>query len=150
MADDLTPADLPRLLRWVKLTLAINGALTVVNGVVLYALLVFVVAEPAGVAGVDPFDDAELGDEIKKDGSRSEAARRQELGEFFDRMTDLLDRAARKHGTNPADVLPDQKDVEKAKESLTMHSDESQAVMQKLREGFDYYDLPWPTVIPEF
>lgn len=150
MADDLTGADLPRLLRWVKLTLAINGMLTVVNAGVLYGLMVFVVAEPAAVAGVDPFSDEELNAEIAKDGSRSEGERRRELREFFARMTDLLDRAARKHGTNPAEVLPLQDDVNKAVESLTMHSDESQAVMQKLREGFDYYDLPWPTVIPEY
>ena len=39
--------------------------------------------------------------------------------------------------------------IERAVETRTIHSDESQEVMQKLREGFDYYNLDWPTVIPE-
>ena len=39
--------------------------------------------------------------------------------------------------------------MEKAIETRTIHSDESQEVMQKLREGFDYYNLDWPAVIPE-
>ena len=30
-----------------------------------------------------------------------------------------------------------------------MHSDESQRVLQKLREGFEYFDLTWHLVIPE-
>lgn len=141
-ADELTPATLGRLARLLKLALGVNVALTVLNVGVLYALMVFVVAEPAEVAGVDPFDE---GAEAKKE----KGDPRKEMREFFDRMTDLLDRAARKHGTNPADVLPTQTEMDAAVESRTMHSDEAQAVMEKFREGFDYYDLAWPTVIPE-
>lgn len=144
MATPVTPEDLPRLLRAVKITLGANVLLTLVNGGVLYALLVFVVAEPAAVDGVDPFSEA---DQAAME--RATIDPRVEMSEFFSRMTDLLDRAARKHGTNPADVLPTQESVAAAIETRTMHSDESQAVMLKLREGFDYYDLSWPTVIPE-
>jgi hypothetical protein len=146
MASPLTSDDLPRLVRWVKIALGINVALTLVNGAVLYALLVFVVAEPAQVDGADPFAGI---DQDAVDKSAVETDPRGEMKDFFDRMTDLLDRAARKHGTNPADVLPTQKDIAEAVETRTMHSDQSQAVMLKLREGFDYYDLTWPTVIPE-
>jgi hypothetical protein len=144
MGDEVT--DLRRAVRLVRLTLAANVVLTVVSAAVLYGLIVYVVAEPATVAGVDPFEaEAALEEErLKEKGDP-----REEMREFFDRMTDLLDRAARRHGTNPAEVLPTQDEVNAAVESRTMHSDESQAVMQKLREGFDYYDLPWPTVIPE-
>lgn len=149
MAEQVTPQDLVRLFRWGKVALALNGLLTLVNAGVLYALMVFVVAEPASVDGVDPFTDEELAAEAERGDAKDPVKYRKELRDFFDRMTDLLDRAARKHGTNPADVLPDPELVNKAVESLTMHSDESQEVMQKLREGFDYYDLPWPTVIPE-
>ena len=144
MTAPVTPEELPRLVRLVKTVLGVNVALTLLNGGVLYALLVFVVAEPAQVDGVDPFAEADAFEgELKKGDPR------QEMQDFFDRMTDLLDRAARKHGTNPADVLPTQDEIKEAVETRTMHSDQSQRVMQKLREGFDYYDLAWPTVIPE-
>ncbi len=144
MATPVTPEDLPRLVRMVKIALGANVALTLVNAGVLYALLVFVVAEPAAVEGVDPFSEAD-----RLAAERADIDPRVEMEEFFGRMTDLLDRAARKHGTNPADVLPTQKEIAQAVETRTMHSDESQKVMLKLREGFDYYDLAWPTVIPE-
>lgn len=138
--------DLARLVRLVKITLGFNVAMMAINAAVLYALLVFVVAEPAQVEGVDPFAAAEAAeaaaDKVKGDP-------REEMRDFFDRTADLLDRAARKNGTNPGDVLPTQKEIEEAVETRTIHSDQSQAVMQKLREGFDYYNLEWPTVIPE-
>lgn len=138
--------DIPRILRLLKITLGVNVAMIVVNAGVLYALMVYVVAEPAAVDGVDPFAaeaDAEAGaDKVKGDP-------REEIRDFFDRTSDLLDRAARKNGTNPADVLPTQKEMEEAVETRTIHSDQSQAVLQKMREGFDYYNLEWPTVIPE-
>lgn len=144
MATPVTPEDLPRLVRMVKFALGANVLLTLVNGGVLYALLVFVVAEPAAVDGVDPFSEAD-----RLAAERADIDPRVEMQQFFKRMTDLLDRAARKHGTNPADVLPTTTEIEAAVETRTMHSDESQKVMLKLREGFDYYDLAWPTVIPE-
>ena len=59
MTAAVTPEELSRLVRWVKIVLGVNAALTVVNGGVLYALLVFVVAEPAAVDGVDPFSEAD-------------------------------------------------------------------------------------------
>ncbi|MES2642746.1 MAG: hypothetical protein V4850_24900 [Myxococcota bacterium] len=143
MAAPVTLDDLPRLVRLIKITLGINVALVAVNAAVLYVLAVFVVAEPAAVEGVDPFAEADdREDEFKSDP-------RDEMKVFFDRMTDLLDRAARKHGTNPMDVLPTEKAIAEAVETRTMHSDQSEAVMSKLREGFDYYDLTWPSAIPE-
>jgi hypothetical protein len=138
--DVPTRAELARLGRLVRLSLGFNGVLLLINVGVLYALLVFVVAEPATVDGmevIDAKDDALDGDP------------RVEMRDFFDRMTDLLDRAARKQGTNPADVLPTKDAIDSAVETRTMHSEASQAVLQKFREGFDYYDLAWPTVIPE-
>ncbi|MDP2307889.1 MAG: hypothetical protein Q8P18_17825 [Pseudomonadota bacterium] len=143
MAAPVTLDDLPRLVRLIKITLGINVALVAVNAAVLYVLAVFLVAEPAAVDGVDPFAEADAqGEEFKSDP-------RDEMKIFFDRMTDLLDRAARKHGTNPMDVLPTEKSIAEAVETRTMHSDQSEAVMSKLREGFDYYDLTWPAAIPE-
>lgn len=144
MAPVVTPEELARLVRWVKIVLGVNAALTVVNGCVLYALLVFVVAEPAAIEGVDPFSEAD-----RLAAEKADIDPRVEMKQFFDRMTDLLDRAARKHGTNPAEVVPTAQEVEQAIETRTMHSDESQKVMLKLREGFDYYDLAWPAAIPE-
>jgi hypothetical protein len=104
-----------------------------------------VVNEPAEVAGVDPFDQ----DNPENPEDKEKADPREEMKEFFDRMTDLLDRAARKHGGNPTDVLPSRELVERAIETRTIHSDESQEVMRKLREGFDYYNMDWPAVVPE-
>jgi hypothetical protein len=135
-----------RLARLVRLSLALNLVGLAVNGALFYALIVLVVAEPAAVDGVAPPDEAALAEQIARE---RKGDPRKEMREFFDRMTDLLDRAARKHGTNPADVLPSQADIDAAVETRTMHSDQSQAVMQTYREGFDYYDLAWPTVIPE-
>ncbi len=145
MSEPAPLPDLPRLVRLLKLTLGINVTMIVLNGGVLYALLVFVVGESADVAGVDPFDQAVPEDPDEKE----KADPREEMREFFDRTTDLLDRAARKHGANPGDVLPTQDQINAAIETRTIHSDDSQVVMQKLREGFDYYNIEWPAVIPE-
>ncbi len=139
-ADVPTRAELQRLGRLTRLSLVINGVLLLVNVGVLYALLVFVVAEPATVDGLEV---------VAAKDADAEGDPRQEMRDFFDRMTDLLDRAARKQGTNPADVLPTKDAIDSAVETRTMHSEASQAVMQKFREGFDYFDLEWPTVIPE-
>jgi hypothetical protein len=136
--------DLERLERaekLVKLGLGVNATLTVVNLLVLFALVVFVVNEPAVVAGVDPLEAQEL--------ALEESDPKAELRDFFMRTSDLLDRAARKNGTNPAEVLPTVQEIEDACETRTIHSDESQAVLQKLREGYDYYDLDWPLVMPQ-
>lgn len=145
MSEPATPPDLPRLVRFLKITLGVNISMIVINAGVLYALLVFVVGESSDVAGVDPFDQAVPEDPDEKE----KADPREEMREFFDRTTDLLDRAARKHGANPADVLPTPDQVNAAIETRTIHSDDSQVVMQKLREGFDYYNIEWPSVVPE-
>ena len=137
-------ADLPRLLRLLKISLGVNIGMVAVNAGVLYALLIFVVNEPADVSGVVPQQtEAQDGDAQEKGDPR------EEMRLFFNRTSSLLDRAARKHGGNPLDVLPTREAIERAVETRTIHSDESQEVMQKLREGFDYYNLDWPTVIPE-
>jgi hypothetical protein len=130
------------MVRW---SLVANVLMLVANGAMFYALLVFVVAEPATVDGVDPFseiDEAAEAEKQKGDPSK-------EIRQFFERTSDLLDRAARKNGTNPADVLPTRQAIDEAVETRTIHSDQSQEVLQKLREGFDLYDLDWPTVMPE-
>lgn len=137
--------DIPRLVRLVKITLGVNVGLILINIGVLYTLVVFVVQSPAEVAGVDPFDQAVPTDPAEKE----KADPREEMREFFERTTDLLDRAARKHGANPADVLPTQDQINAAIETRTIHSDQSQEVMQKLREGFDLYNIEWPAVVPE-
>ena len=133
------------MLRMVRISLVANVVMLVANGAMFYALLVFVVAEPATVDGVDPFaeiDEAAEAEKQKGDPSK-------EIRQFFERTSDLLDRAARKNGTNPADVLPTRAQIDEAVETRTIHSDQSQEVLQKLREGFDLYDLDWPTVMPE-
>ena len=135
-------ADLARLARLVRLSLLANGALFVLNLGALYAVGVLLLDTPATVAGVEALPDDGAGKEKAADP-------RAEMRDFFDRMTDLLDRAARKHGTNPADVLPTQTEIDAAVETRTMHSEAAQLVMRKFREGFDDFDLPWPTVIPE-
>lgn len=145
VADSSPPVDLPRLVRLVKLTLGFNVLLLALNGGLAYALLIFVANEPAEVEGVEDKSASTPEDPAEKE----KADPREEMREFFKRTTDLLDRAARKHGGNPADVLPSRTLIEQAIETRTIHSDESQEVMQKLREGFDYYNLDWPTVIPE-
>ena len=112
-----------------------------VNVTTLALLFVFLVDEPADVAGVDPLES--------QDAAEVQGDPRQELESFFTRTADILDRAARRNGTNPAEVLPTQAEVESAVETRTIHSDESQKVMQKLREGYEYYDLDWPLVVPQ-
>lgn len=145
MSEATPPVDLPKLVRLLRITLGFNVVLAIVNGAMLYALLVFVVNEPADVDGVDPSTEATVSDPADKE----KADPREEMKEFFDRTSNLLDRAARKHGGNPADVLPTRESIEKAVETRTIHSDESQEVMRKLREGFDFYNLDWPAVVPE-
>lgn len=132
---------LEKLARLFKLGLGVNGALALVNVATLGLVMVFLVNEPAQVAGVDPLESrGDAGDVTDP---------RVELTDFFDRTSDLLDRAARRNGTNPAEVLPTQKEIEDAIETRTIHSDASQQVMTKLRDGYDYYDLDWPLVVPQ-
>ncbi len=137
------PAELRRLARLVRVSLVANLLLGVLNAGTLYALVVLFVDEPAEVDGLAPEDVS-----IAETNAR-EMDPRKELREFFERMADLLDQAARRHGTNPADVLPAQAEIDAAVETRTMHSETSQAVMDKFKQGFDFYDLAWPSVIPE-
>ncbi len=141
--DEPTPnaADLARTLKLVKLALGGVAALLVVNVAVLYAVVVLVVDAPTRVEGLDLLPNERA--------ASTTTDTRGEMRAFFKRMTDLLDRAARTHGTNPADVVPTPAEIDAAVETRTMHSEASQAVMQKLREGFDDFDLTWPNVIPE-
>ncbi|MCB9743605.1 MAG: hypothetical protein H6740_13475 [Alphaproteobacteria bacterium] len=133
--------ELQRLARLFKLGLGVNAGLALVNVTTLGLLFVFLVDEPAQVAGVDPLES--------QDAAVDQTDPREELRDFFDRTSDLLDRAARRNGTNPAEVLPTQDEINDAVETRTIHSDASQKVMQKLREGYDYYDLQWPLVVPQ-
>jgi len=132
---------LVRLDRLVKLSLALNGVLLLAVSALAYTVFAVVLAEPAQVAGVTDFEEPQSGE--------TEGDYRVEMRQFFDRMVDVLDRQARRQGVNPADVLPTQKQIDDAVETRTMHSDESQLVLQKLREGFDYFDLTWPIAIPD-
>ena len=132
---------LARLQRLVRLSLGLNGLLLLGQGVLFYVLFAIVLAEPAQIAGVT--------DTTGSEGAAEEGDYREEMRTFFERTADLLDREARKQGVNPSDVLPSDAEINDAVETRTMHSDESQRVLQKLREGFEYFDLTWPLVIPE-
>ena len=130
-----------RLTRLVRLSLAANAAMLVVNVGLAYWLLVFVVNEPATVEGVSVA--ASTGESTSTNGDP-----REEMRSFFVKTGTLLDRAARRHGTNPADVMPTKEEFDAAVESRTMHSAESEIVLQKLKEGYDYYNLTWPVAVP--
>ena len=85
-----------------------KDAQPIVNAGTLYALVVLFVDEPAEVDGLAPEDVS-----IAETNAR-EMDPRKEMREFFERMADLLDQAARRHGTNPADVLPAQAEIDAA------------------------------------
>jgi hypothetical protein len=138
MADD---AALARLTRLVRLSLGFNLVLILVNAGMFYFLLIFVVNEPVTVEGASLRTASDP--ELANDGDP-----RAEMKLFFKEKTQVLDRAARRHGTNPADVVPSASEVEAAVESRTMHSPESEIVLQKLKEGYDYYNLTWPVAVP--
>jgi len=131
--------DLERLARRVQITLGVNIALTVVNLGVLYVLLVVVVDEPANVIGQE-IPPAQV-DDAPQDA-------RTELANFLKRTSDLVDRAARRNGVNPTEYVPTDAEIQAAVASGTIHSEESEAVIQKLREGYDQFGLTWPLVIP--
>jgi len=137
MAED---PSITRLTRLVKLTLAINAAMMLVNGALGYFLLIYVVNEPATVEGVSI---GAAGTEATNGDPRAD------MREFFKRTNSLLERTARRHGTNPMDVCPTTEEFDAAVESRTMHSPESELVLQKLREGYDYYNLTWPVAVPQ-
>lgn len=134
-------AQLARLQRLLRLSLGLIAVLFTSQAFVLYLVFAIILAEPAQVEGVAPQEAVE--DE------GAEADYREEMRNFFERTADLLDREARKQGVNPADVLPTDAEINDAVETRTMHSDESQRVLQKLREGFEFFDLTWPLVVPE-
>jgi hypothetical protein len=133
--------ELKRALRLVRVTLAVNVAVLVVNCILGYALIIWVVNEPAEVAGVSPLEQPVHG--------RAEDPR-PELSAFFTRTSSVLDRMARRHGANPAEFVPTREAIEAAVETRTLHSDESQAVLQTLREGYDAFDLTWPIAMPDY
>ena len=133
--------ELQRALRLVRITLVANLVVLVVNLALGYALLVYVVDEPAAVAGVSPVEQPSH--------ARSDDPR-PELAAFFDRTASVLDRMARRHGANPAEFVPTKVEIEAAVETRTLHSDQSQAVLQTLREGYDTFDLTWPIAMPDY
>jgi hypothetical protein len=141
MSDDHT-ARIDRLSRLVRLSLGLNAVLGATMAVLGWLVVAVVLAEPAEVAGVTDLDSRRPG--VSEDGDY-----REEMRTFFLRMEDVLDREARRQGVNPADVLPTREQMDDSVETRTMHSDESQLVLQKLREGFDMFDLTWPAAIPE-
>lgn len=132
--------DVDRLLRLVRLSLGSNVVLLLINGAMFYFLLVFVVNEPATVEGVSAAATSEQG--------TTSSDPREEMRTFFKEKSQILDRAARRHGTNPADVVPTREEIDAAIESRTMRSAESELVLQKLKEGYDYYNLTWPVAVP--
>jgi len=134
-------SELAGLRRLVRLSLGLNGLLLLTQAATAYVVFAIVLAEPAQVAGVTEQHDDK--------GAEDEGDYREEMRDFFDRTSDLLDREARKQGVNPTDVVPSKESVDNAVETRTMHSDESQKVLQQLREGFEHFDLTWPLVIPE-
>ncbi len=138
MADDAT---LARLTRLVRLSLGFNLLLVLANAGMFYFLMIFVVNEPATVEGVSAAATSEAVTADQTDP-------RAELRLFFKEKSQILDRAARRHGTNPADVVPTKEEIEAAVESRTMRSAESELALQKLKEGFDYYNLTWPVALP--
>ncbi len=140
MAEDVSAA---RLVRLVRLSLGFNVALLLVNGAMFYFLVILVVDEPATVEGVSAAATSAADATAQTDP-------REDMRTFFKEKSQMLDRAARRHGTNPADVVPTKEEVEAAVESRTMRSAESELVLQKLREGFDYYNLTWPVALPNY
>lgn len=139
-----TPPETDRLTRVERLltvSLGLGGVSLLGNLVLGYLVVAIVLAEPAQVAGVTDTDNTPAADE--------EGDYREEMRTFFVRMEDVLDREARRRGVNPAEVVPTADEINDAVETRTMHSDESQAVLQKLREGFELFDLTWPLSIPE-
>lgn len=122
-----------------KISMVLHGIQFLLIAGLAYVLFAIVLAEPAEVAGVTEATNP----------AQEEGDYRVEMRGFFERMTRILDRQARKQGVNPADVVPTQAQLDDAVETRTMHSDESQLVLQKLREGYEYFDLEWPVAIPE-
>ncbi|MBM4391993.1 MAG: hypothetical protein FJ090_12800 [Deltaproteobacteria bacterium] len=138
----LHDADAAKLRLWLRLSIGANVASGLAVLVLGYGLLIFVVDEPAEVEGVSLSARSDADGDGKSDDPRAE------MRAFFTRTAGLLDRAARRHGTNPADVLPTREQIDAAVESRSIHSMESEMVLQKLREGYDYYNLDWPLVMP--
>ncbi len=137
----MSDAELKRAMKLVRITLAVNVVVLLINLALGYALVVWVVNEPATVAGVTPIEQPSH--------ARAEDPR-PELAAFFDRTSSDLDRMARRHGANPAEFVPTQASIEAAVETRTLHSDESLAVLQTLREGYDTFDLAWPIAMPDY
>ncbi len=141
MADNAPLDRLTRLTRLMRLSLGFNAVLLLVNAGMFYFLLIFVVNEPVTVEGASLRTASDP--RLANDGDP-----REEMKLFFKEKSQVLDRAARRHGTNPADVVPSAGELEAAVESRTMHSPESEIVLQKLKEGYDYYNLMWPVAVP--
>ena len=138
----MTDDALARLSRLVRLSLRLNVVLFLMNVVLFYALLIFVVDEPATVEGVS----------VRASGAAAAASTvdpQEQLREFFKKTNALLERAARRHGSNPKDVCPTREEFDASVDTRTLHSPESEIVLQKLKEGYDYYNLTWPIAQPQ-
>jgi hypothetical protein len=142
MSDPAPPAKTDRTPTLLRLSLGLSALSLLMNVAIGYVVFAVVLAEPAQIAGVT--DNGNSGPITDEEGDY-----REEMRTFFLRMEDVLDREARRQGVNPAEVLPTRDELDSAVETRTMHSDESQLVLQKLREGFDLFDLTWPSAIPE-
>jgi hypothetical protein len=144
-APDPTPdsgARISRLERLLRVSLGLSGVSMLINLALAYVVFAVVLAEPAVVAGV-------TGTGSNSPVTDEDGDYREEMRTFFLRMEDVLDREARRQGVNPSEVVPTRDQINDAVETRTMHSDESQLALQKLREGFDLFELTWPSAIPE-
>lgn len=68
----------------------------------------------------------------------------QPVDVFFDTAVEELTLASRGAGDDPAEVLPSDLDLQQALTSGDYDSAASQRVLQRLKEGYERYDLPFP------
>jgi hypothetical protein len=72
-----------------------------------------------------------------------------EMRAYFDLMKKTLEGKVRSADANVTEYVPTDEEIDAAVETRTMHSDESRRVDQKLRRGFDKFDLDWTIAKPE-
>ncbi len=124
-----------RILSWM---VGIQWFLLILIGWMVSALLWGESVQVEGLqAGTDPVQSTEYGDY------------EDEMRAYFELMKKTLEGKVRSADAHVSEYVPTDDEIDAAVETRTMHSDESRRVDQKLRRGFDKFDLDWTIAKPE-
>ncbi len=118
------------------MTLRFAVAATVLSSLCALLLVAQLVRRITTNPDPDEVPTAELVDDAQSTG--------KPIAAFFNSSVDELGKVARRHGDDPADVLPSDVELQQALSSRDFKSVASQQVLVTLRDGYRQYGMSFP------